>query len=380
MNVFELTGAVDSWGCQRNWVKWNLNKFKGQPVTMRLNSPGGAINEAMAIADAIKQHGDVTVVLVGCCASAATWMCFSAKKVQIQNDAMWMCHNSSSFVGIFKSAKSKDLDNIIAELQSQKKSQDAFDAQIAKMYAARTSKTLDEVVTLMSEERWMPASEVKEWGFVDELIEGSIPMSNDARAQMLQNCAAFGLPEPNFNVAKEDDHAEAGLFTRIQNYLKDVFGLEPKNVSEPAMVLFTQDISDIQAEDPLYSGTNNNNNPQNNQGMKKILNSVVCLLGLLNLKEIEATDDKVTLTVDQMNTIETSLAAADKQKKELDAVNEALDAISDEIKAIEGANNKVQALKMLLNHAPGAAPASANPKQEEVAVNDGADEVNKFFD
>lgn len=370
MNVFELTGAVDSWGCQRNWVKWNLNKFKGQPVTMRLNSPGGAINEAMTIADAIKQHGNVTVVLVGCCASAATWMCFSAKKVQIQSDAMWMCHNSSSFVDIFKSAKSKDLDNIIAELQSQKKSQDAFDAQIAKMYAARTSKTLDEVVSLMSEERWMPASEVEEWGFVDELIEGSIPMSNDARAQMLQNCAAFGLPEPSFNVANEDDHAETGLFTRIQNYLKDVFGLEPKNVNEH------QETAEPKTED----STNPNINPQNTEGMKKIINSVVCFLALLNMKEIEATDDKVTLTVDQINDIETALADAKAQKTTLDAVNETLNAISDEIKDIEGTENKVKALKMLLNHAPGVAPATANQQTGGEVVNDGTDEVNKFFD
>lgn len=378
MNVFELTGAVDSWGCQRNWVRYNLNKFKGQPVTMRLNSPGGAINEAMAIADAIKQHGDVTVVLVGCCASAATWLCFSAKKVQIQNDAMWMCHNSSSFVNIFKSAKSKDIDNIISELQSQKKSQDAFDAQIAKMYAARTSKNLDDVVALMSEERWMPASEVKEWGFVDELIEGSIPMSNDARAQMLQNCAAFGLPEPTFNVMTKDDHSDEGLFTRIQNYLKDVFGLEPKAAN--AQEHEQEPAKSEEGAAPQDTDANINNNPQNNQSMKKIINSVVCLLGLLNIKEIEATDDKVTLTVDQMNTIEASLATADKQKKELEEVNETLNAISDEIKDIEGTNNKVKALKMLINRAPGVAPAAANKQEESEAVNDGTDEVNKFFD
>lgn len=370
MEIFEINGPIDYWGCMTNWVKYNLNRNKGKEVTLRINSPGGVISEALTIAQAIKDHGKVTVLLYGCCASAATFLCLSAQKVQIAKDAMWMCHNCSVLLSMYKDTKAEDLDKIIKELTSQKKTQEAFDLNIARMYAAKSGKELDKIQSLMAEERWMNAEEVKDWGFVDEVVEGSIPMTDIARAQMLQNCAAFGLSEPTFNVAKEDDHAEAGLFTRIQNYLKDVFGLEPKNVNEP------QEPAEPKTED----STNPNINPQNTEGMKKIINSVVCFLALLNLKEIEATDDKVTLTVDQMNTIETALADAKAQKTTLDAVNETLNAISDEIKDIEGTENKVKALKMLLNHAPGVAPATANQQTGGEVVNDGTDEVNKFFD
>ena len=376
MNVFELNGMVDSYGYNTNWVKWNLKKFSGQEVTMRINSLGGAVNEAMAIADAIKQHGKVTAVLVGCNASAATWMCLSANKVQIQKDAMWMCHKSASLVDICKAAKADEIDNIITQLQNQKKSNEAFDLQIAKMYAARTSKTLEDVVQLMSEERWMPASEVKEWGFVDEIIDGAIPLSNYAKELLLQNCATLNLPTPTFSNDAED-HTEENLFARVKNYLKDAFGLEPKAKDEAPAEPTSNEGAAPKEDDP----NNPINNPQTeNKGMKKILNSVVCLLALLNLKEIEATDEQVTLNVDQMNSIENALAEAKTSKAELTAVNEVLDGISDEIKNIEGTKNKVQALKMLLNHAPAVAPAGAYKTEEPGVVNDGADEVNKFFD
>lgn len=363
MEIIEINGPIDSWGCMTNWVRYNLNKNKGKEVTLRINSPGGVINEALTIAQAIKDHGKVTVLLYGCCASAATFLCLSAQKVQIAKDAMWMCHNCSVLLSMYKDTKAEDLDKIIKELYSQKKTQEAFDLNIARMYAAKSGKELDKIQSLMAEERWMNADEVKEWGFVDEVVEGSIPMTDIAKAQMIQNCATFHLPIPDIKNVVEN--TEESLIEKIVNKCKDLF--VPKNSTE-------DDGEGNIVDEHIVE-------PKNNEGMKKIINSVVCFLALFNMKEIEATDDKVSLTVDQLNTLETALADAKKVKDEVADVVKALDDISDDIKSIDGVKNKVNALKAILNRTPAYAPAAAPvPAEPKTATNDGVDPVNKFFE
>lgn len=363
MEIIELNGPIDSWGCQTNWIKYNLNRNKGKEVTLRINCPGGVVNEALTIAQAIKDHGKVTALLYGCCASAATFLCLSANKVQIAKDAMWMCHNCSMLLSVYKNMKVEDLGKIIKELTSQKKTQEAFDLNIARMYAAKSGKELDQIQSLMAEERWMNAEEVKEWGFVDEVVEGSIPMSDVAKAQMLQNCASFNLPVPN--IKNEIETSEESLIDRIINKCKEIFA--PKAAAD--------DDGDGNIIDEHIV------EPKKNEGMKKIINSVVCFLALFNMKEIEATDDKVSLTVDQLNTLETALADAKKVKDEVADVVKALDDISDDIKSIDGVKNKVNALKAILNRTPAYAPAAAPvPAEPKTAKNDGEDEVNHFFD
>ena len=97
------------------------------------------------------------------------------------------------------------------------------------------------------------------------------------------------------------------------------------------------------------------------------------------MKEIEATDEQVTLTVDQMQTVENALAEGTAAKKALDEVNNLLDSISDDIKSMNGVENKVAAVKMLLKMTPAVAPAGVNKAETHEAVNDGTDPVNKFF-
>lgn len=357
--IFEVNGPIDSWGCQTNWVRYNLNKCKGENVTMRVNSPGGVISEAMSIAQAIKDHGNVTVILTGCCASAATWMGLGANSVKIAEDALWMCHNSSSLVDVFQSMKAKDIDSLIKELESQKKSQECMDANIAKMYSAKSSKNIEDIISLMSEEKWMNADDVKEWGFVDEIVPGSIPMSKAVRDQMIQNCAAFNLPAPQFHEVEDN---EESLVQRILNGVKDLF----------------------KSKDTIEDDGNGNivdlNHNKNSESMKTIINSVTCFLTLLNMKEIEATDNNVTLSVDQLNAIESALADAKAQTSAMNEVIEALNSVSEDVKAIDGAKNKVNAIKAILNRTPAFAPAQtqvpAEPKSEK---NDGEDPVNNFF-
>ena len=132
-----INGILDSWGYQRSNVNYLLNRYKDMPVLCVVNSLGGNVNEGLAISKLFEQHGDVVVRFIGCCASAATWMAFGAKEIEIAEDAFLMVHNCSNLISIYKSMKIEDIESTIKELESVKKSQEAFNLTVAKKYAAR---------------------------------------------------------------------------------------------------------------------------------------------------------------------------------------------------------------------------------------------------
>ena len=63
-------------------------------VTVAINSPGGDVFDARAIATAIKSHpAKVTAVIEGVCASAATYIALAADEVHMAVGALFLFHN-----------------------------------------------------------------------------------------------------------------------------------------------------------------------------------------------------------------------------------------------------------------------------------------------
>ena len=161
----KINGVLDEWGWNRSNVQYMLNKYKNEPVLCIVNSYGGSVNEGLAISKLFEEHGDVVVRFIGCCASSATWMAFGAKEIEIAEDALFLVHQCSNLVAIYKSMKIEDIDKTIKQLESMKKSQEAINLTIAKKYADRLpdGKKLEDVLQLMAEERWMTASDAHRW-------------------------------------------------------------------------------------------------------------------------------------------------------------------------------------------------------------------------
>ena len=63
MEIFELevNGSIDHYGYQRYNIKYWLNKNKDKEVHCKINSPGGSVNEAIAISKIFAEHGNVIV-------------------------------------------------------------------------------------------------------------------------------------------------------------------------------------------------------------------------------------------------------------------------------------------------------------------------------
>lgn len=344
--VININGVLDDWGWLRSTVQYMLNKHKGEPVLCIVNSYGGNVNEGLAISKLFEEHGDVVVRFIGCCASAATWMAFGAKSIEIAEDALFLVHQCSNLVAIYKSMKVEDIDATIKKLESMKKSQEAINLTIAKKYADRIpeGKTLEDVLNLMAEERWMTAEETKEWGFVDTVIPGINRMTKEAQNLVAMNCASMNLPVPHFEEPKEKN----SMVSQIIDGIKNLLHLENKGAEENT------------SEDPANHSTEKEQTVSNNQNNQSSMNKkFINLIALLAIANDATTDEEkgVTLTHEQLQLIENALANAKAKEKTLKDVEEALDAVSDNVKKMEGVKNKALALAGLVDKFPIHAPA-----------------------
>lgn len=352
--ILEINGIIDGYGWQRSNIRYALNKCKGKKVRCKVNSWGGSVNEAIAISKMFEEHGDVTVEFVGFCASAATWMAFGAKSIEIHEDSLWLCHKSTVLVSMYKSLNADELDATIQKLQNDKKSQDAIDLIIAKKYADRCKqkgKNLQDVFDLMKQERWMTATETLEWGFVDRMIPGINKANNEYRAMLAENCAALQFPMLPPLAGQEPQEQHEDIVERIINGVKTLF--------------------------------NKNTNQNQSQAMEKQLN-LPLLAALLAVNAIQSKDGVITLNEEQLNNIEAALGQKNKAEQDLQAVNAQLDAISDNIKSIEGTDNKIKAVAAVINMIPSGAPAGTQippkDKSEDFTSNDPVNDYLKNRD
>lgn len=342
--IIEINGVIDHYGYQRSNAVYLLKKNSGSPVRCRINSFGGSVNDAMAIARAIEEHGNVTVEFVGFCASAVTWLAFSAKRVVMRDDALWLCHKSSTRVEVYGSLNADQIADTIKKLENNQKSQEAIDLIIAEKYHHRCEKkgkSIADVFALMTQERWLNADETLEWGFIDEIIKSSTKtnLDNEARAMIIENLAAINLPVPTiFSKPEEpEDDSPKSLLKRFFDDLKSV----------------------LRREDSQEPGNNDNeNNPITNQNSFTMNKTFVTVLSLLAVEALSENDGKIMLTVDQMQALENALKEHNVARDTIKKVEEALDGISDTVKTFDGVLNKVNAVKMVLDKVPGQQPAS----------------------
>ncbi len=143
----------------------DLESLAGKDVTVRINSPGGDVFAAHAIHNQLLAYkGNVTVVIDGLCASAATIVAVAGKKIIMPSNALFMIHNPS--IGLDDYYGAEDLNKVLNALKGVKDS-------IIAAYRKRCNISEVEISKLMDAETWMGAEECLSKGFIDE-IEGEI--------------------------------------------------------------------------------------------------------------------------------------------------------------------------------------------------------------
>ena len=200
-----LYDVIDNWyGISSEQFVKELIAIDADVIHLRINSPGGDVFDARAMATALKEHkAKVISHIDGLAASAATYIALAADEVRMSDGAFFMIHKGWTIT----------LGNA-DELRGTADLLDKVDLAIANDYARKTAIETDQLLSWMSEEKWMDATEAKELGFVDEVVGGeSVQNSFDLTVyDKVPAKLTAKLPDPE---PKPVFNARTPLFARL---------------------------------------------------------------------------------------------------------------------------------------------------------------------
>lgn len=134
-----------------------------ETLHVRINSPGGDVFGARPMAQALREHpANVITYIDGVAASAATVVALAGDEVRMAPGGFFMIHNA----WMLTMGDSEELMSDAALLEK-------VDGTLADDYVRKTQADRDLVVRWMKEETWFEASEALEFGFVDQVTDGS---------------------------------------------------------------------------------------------------------------------------------------------------------------------------------------------------------------
>lgn len=141
-----------------------VNQIKGisaKEISLRINSPGGAVFEGFAIYNILRQHeATVTTYVDGLAASIASVIALAGDKVVMAENAMFMVHEPWTVAA----GNAEDMMAIAAVLEE-------IGGSIIKTYEARTSLDRETLSDMVAKETWFGADRAVEYGFATEVTE-----------------------------------------------------------------------------------------------------------------------------------------------------------------------------------------------------------------
>lgn len=160
-HIYMYDTIGDYWGIEpENFIK-QLNEIDTPEIVLHINSPGGDVFDARAIATAIKQHSSIiTAQIDGLCASAATYISAACKSVSMADGGFYMIHEGWTLA----MGNKNDLGKTVALLEK-------VDNSIVNDYERKTGQSREQLESWMKDETWFSAEEAKEHGFIDSIIE-----------------------------------------------------------------------------------------------------------------------------------------------------------------------------------------------------------------
>lgn len=214
-----IDDEIGFWGVNQMDFKDQLDSVGDSDIELNISSFGGAVSDAKAIYNMLKSHkGKVTANIYGDSASSATIIALAADEVVMADNVFFLVHNVWGQV----TGNSEDLQKAAKEM-------DREDINIANIYAQKTGVSVEEIMSLMSKEDWITASEAKELGFVDRVVDSSEILNREDL--VLQNCADQKLQEKLINkinkqnqfIMTEDDKSVLGT---LKDDIKEMFNFK----------------------------------------------------------------------------------------------------------------------------------------------------------
>ena len=325
----DISTTIGWWGFTKHDASRALAVAPKGEVHVRLSSLGGSLEDGLDIRRRLADHGRVVVHIVGMTASAATVLAMGAQRIVMSRGAALLIHNCSLFVSSWGSKNKEEVDEEMDRLRAVHGTLATLDAVMAGIYAARTGRPEAEMAALMSENRWLTATEALALGLVDEVADDLVPSpaAADTEPSPLEAVAALGLPplRPEPQAAAPEDAAplpaapEADTPSLLRSLLAAVRELGAKAAAAFAP---TTPAAEPQATAPAPLTEPQPTNPSTPMNTPSAPSAPSALLLALGLEALPAADaaGAVPLTEAQISALDERLAAAAALTAERDAL------------------------------------------------------------
>lgn len=138
-------------------VNQALSEMGGSDVTVHLNTPGGSVDEGIAIFNSlIRYPGKVTTVVDSLAASMGSYLLQAGETRVVSSNSMVMIHDPWT-IAMGNSA----------ELRKGADTLDKYAIRMIPDYSRRSGKSDDEILQIMADETWLAGQEIIDEGFAD---------------------------------------------------------------------------------------------------------------------------------------------------------------------------------------------------------------------
>lgn len=141
-----------------------LAGIKAKSIKLRINSPGGDVFDGMAIFNALKDHpARITTQIDGLAASMASVIALSGDEVTAHKNSMMMIHNAWVVVAGDRHLLGDVATNILEKI----------DGNMLDIYYGKAGSGKRDLRQMMDDETWLTATEAKQKGLIDRVIESA---------------------------------------------------------------------------------------------------------------------------------------------------------------------------------------------------------------
>lgn len=188
--IYDVIGSED-WGyISAMQVIDALKQMEGKRVTVRINTPGGSVNEGAAIFNAMKRHdGGVNTSVDSLAASMGSYLMLAGIERSIAKNSKVMIHNPWSFTMGDANQFRKDADIL-----------DKYRDSMLPDYSEVTGKTIDDLKALLDAETWYVGQEIIDNGFAHRMEdrEADEPTTRGLKTIAAKSIAAGHAPKSLF--------------------------------------------------------------------------------------------------------------------------------------------------------------------------------------
>lgn len=202
--AIKIDDEIGIWGISASRFEHELKNETGD-VEIIIDSPGGDVFEGIQIYNAIKEYdkGKVSIVINSQAFSIASYIAMAGDSISAKSNATFMIHNVWTVA--------------IGDHNELRKTADVAEgltALLSAAYAARTGKSKDEILSMMSKVTYLFGKEITEWGFADETIN----VEDDT-----EKMAALAVARERFKAARKhmQEHAEDASVEKMAALLRN---------------------------------------------------------------------------------------------------------------------------------------------------------------